>query len=535
MANKNKFLAILITVLFALSTVTGTMITTTSAHNPPWQIADHCYIALAPNPIGVGQTLSILIWTAQPLVNSVITDNIRKENYVLTITDPNGQNTTQTWPVVSNTGDEQFTTYVPEIAGNYTATFVFQGMTYPTLSQVTSTVPLTAATNASINALAGDVYLPDHITETFTVQQQPLQVIGYPLPTAYWTRPIEGQNTNWYTVASNWLGSGYYSYQFGSTSEAGYDLFQTDGTAPNSGHIMWTKPMEMGGVVGGSNTAVAGATFYSGSSYEPEFADSIIMGGYLYYKMPLSDLGGSGTSTSRQYTIVNGVTYAGAYTCVDLRTGQTVWTQTNPTFDPTFGQLYNQVDPNQSGVIPSGYLWQPWTLITPSGASVTTLIYPANSENPTGVTMSNVTWIAYDGFTGDWVFNITNVPQAWTQYGAGGTLQAEQTIMPAYGPSGELLRYILDYNVSTQSGWLALWNSSAVINNLAAPSGPYRPQGRSIDGSVATTSSSAYYYNPYSWNVSINGNLNGLVINTTATTGVSPEDQQSTQSSPAIL
>jgi hypothetical protein len=246
------------------------------------------------------------------------------------------------------------------------------------------------------------------------------------------------------------------------------------------------------------------------------------MGGYLYYKMPLSDLGGSGTSTSRQYTIVNGVTYAGAYTCVDLRTGQTVWTQTNPTYDPTFGQLYNQVDPNQSGVIPSGYLWQPWTLITPTGATVTTPIYPANSENPAGVTMSNVTWIAYDGFTGDWVFNITNVPQAWTQYGPGGTLQAEQTIMPAYGPSGELLRYILDYNVSTQSGWLALWNSSAVINNLAAPSGPYRPQGRQIDGSVATSSSSAFYYNPFSWNVTINGNLNGLVINTTATTGVSP-------------
>ncbi len=119
--------------------------------------------------------------------------------------------------------------------------------------------------------------------------------------------------------------------------------------------------------------------------------------------------------------------------------------------------------------------------------------------------MSNVTWIAYDGFTGNWIFNITNVPQTWNKYGPGGTLLQEQTVMPAYGPSGELLRYVLDYNTATQSGWLALWNSSAVINNLAAPSGPYRPEGRSIDGSVATTSSSAFYYNPYSWNVTING------------------------------
>ena len=48
--------------------------------------------------------------------------------------------------------------------------------------------------------------LPDQVSETFTVQQEPLQTINYPLPTEYWTRPIEGQNTNWYTIASNWLG-----------------------------------------------------------------------------------------------------------------------------------------------------------------------------------------------------------------------------------------------------------------------------------------------------------------------------------------
>jgi hypothetical protein len=506
---KNRIAAITIATLFILSIAASTSIVpTTKAHSPPWQIADHAYIALAPNPIGVGQTLSILIWTAQPLPNSAITNNIRKANYVLTITAPDGTNTTQTWAVVDNTGGIQFTTYVPSQVGNYTATFVFKGMTYPTLSQVTSTVPLSAATNTSINALAGDVYLPDQTSETFTVQQQPLTTINYPLPTQYWTRPIEGQNTNWYTIASNWLGSGYYSYQFGSFQEPGYNLWQPDGTAPNSGHIMWTKPMEFGGVVGGSNTAVPGATFYSGSSYEPVFADAIIMGGYLYYKMPLSDLGGSGTSTARQYTIVNGIAYGGAYVCVDLRTGQTIWTQTNPAYDPTWGQLNNEVDPNQSGAIPSGYLWQAWTLT------------PAATIAP-GVTMSNVTWIAYDGFTGNWVFNITNVPQSWNQYGPGGALLQEQTVMPAYGPSGEMLRYILSYNTATKTGWLALWNSSAVIFNFAAPSGPYRPQGRSIDGSVATTPSSTYYYNPYSWNVTINGNLDGLVLNSTAATGVS--------------
>jgi hypothetical protein len=157
-----------------------------------------------------------------------------------------------------------------------------------------------------------------------------------------------------------------------------------------------------------------------------------------------------------------------------------MWTKTDPAYNPTWGQLYNEVDPNQSGIIPSGYLWQAVT------------VTPAVQIAP-GVTMNNVTWIAYDGFTGNWVFNITNVPQNWNQYGPGGGLLQLQTVMPAYGLSGELLRYVLNYNTATKTGRLALWNSSAVVFNYAAPSGPYRPEGRSIDGSVATPSTSAFY------------------------------------------
>ena len=136
----------MIATLFILSIAASTFIMPTAyAHSPAWQIADHCYIAVAPNPIGVGQQLNILLWTAQPLPNAAITNNIRKANYVLTITAPDGTNTTQTWGPIPNTGGEQFTTYVPNQVGTYKATFLFQGMTYPTLSQVTSTIPLSAA------------------------------------------------------------------------------------------------------------------------------------------------------------------------------------------------------------------------------------------------------------------------------------------------------------------------------------------------------------------------------------------------------
>ncbi len=495
---KSKTLAILIALILTVSIgASMSIIPGASAHSPPWTITDHAYIALSPNPIGVGQTEIITFWTAQPLPNAALTNNIRKENYTLTITLPDRTTTSQFFSVVANPGGVQTVTYVPSETGNYTFAFSFGGMTYPTLAQVTSTITLTAAIQASINAFAGDTYTPETATTSLTVQQQPIQNTVYPLPSAYWTRPIEGENIYWYTVASNWLGPS--SAQLGTYQQSGYNNFQNSGTAPNSAHILWTVPIEMGGVVGGSNTGVPGASFYSGSSYEPRFYNAIIMDGYLYFKMPLSDEGSP--------LVVNGVTYAGAYVCLDLRTGKVVWSNSNAIFNPTWGQLYNEVDPNQSGVIPSGYLWQSFTV----AAAVT------NAAGST-VTPANVTWIAYDGFTGDWVMNITNVPQAVTVYQPSsnsvlsGSMLSEQTTLAAMGNSGELLIYVLDYNTATQTGWLGLWNTTQIIYNPASPSSPYRPLGQIFNGALSTS---------YTWNVTINGDLNGLAVNGTAANGVS--------------
>jgi len=490
---KNKSLAILIALILTISTGTSIlMIPATSAHNPTWTITDGAYIAAAPSPIGVGQTLIITIWTAQPLPNSQIVNNIRKENYQLIITAPDGTNTTQSWAVVQNTGGEQTATFVPSQIGSYTATFIFGGMTYPTLSQVTSSVPLSAAQKASINSYAGDMYTPGTAKTTFTVQQQSLPQTVYPLPTSYWTRPIEGENIYWYTIASNWLGPS--SAQLGSFNEPGYNCFQPDGTAPNSGHILWTKPIEFGGVVGGSNTVVPGATFYSGSSYQPRIYNAIIMNGYLYFKMPLSGNGAPITNAAGQ--IIQG----GAFVCLDLRTGQTIWTNSNSWYNPTWGQLYNEVDPNQSGIIPSGFLWQSFT-VAPAVTS------PVNAST---LVPANVTWIAYDGWTGSWVFNITNVPQNWNIYDANGNLLMEQTTKMAYDQSGSLLIYVLDYNTTSQIGWLGLWNSTQLLYNPLGVGHPWRPEATVNDGSLPS-STQLPLITAYTWNVSITADLDGLL------------------------
>ncbi len=124
------------------------------------------------------------------------------------------------------------------------------------------------------------------------------------MPTEYWTRPIEGQNNYWYTIASNWLGQPYI-IGAGSAYIGGE---QPDGSAPTSAHIMWTKPIDYGGVVGGNNTAIPGEGYYQGLSYNPRFTNSLIMQGLLYYQEPW---GNAGTG--------------GDYVAVDLRTGQEQW------------------------------------------------------------------------------------------------------------------------------------------------------------------------------------------------------------------
>ena len=90
------------------------MVQTTSAHDPGWQIPTQAYIIAAPDPVGVGQTAHIYMWltavfgaaggtTASVGTNAstasaaLLGNNYRFHNYKLTITAPDGTNSTQTF------------------------------------------------------------------------------------------------------------------------------------------------------------------------------------------------------------------------------------------------------------------------------------------------------------------------------------------------------------------------------------------------------------------------------------------------------
>jgi hypothetical protein len=225
--------------------------------------------------------------------SAAVTNDIRRHDYTLTITKPDGNTQSIKWDVIQDTGNGQVYIFTPDQVGTYSFVFSFPDQVY------------TWNSTSAMRQYTGTVYLGDTSkTVNVTVQQDPLPdpITSYPLPSEYWTHPIEGQNTDWWSIASNWLGAPYI------TGNTDHMLFQSDGLAPGSPHVMWTMRLSDGGVVGGTNTGTLGETFYQGLTYNPRFLNPLIMGGRLFFELPY-DNAGSG----------------GGYIAVDLRTGEELW------------------------------------------------------------------------------------------------------------------------------------------------------------------------------------------------------------------
>ena len=397
----------MIALILVATISTSILLTQTAiAHTPPWDIPSFAYIVAQPSPVGAGQTVSIYMWVDAPMPSAAIGNDIRRHNYKLTITKPDGTTETKDWPVVEDTTNVQYFSYVPVQIGQYTFKFDYAGQVF----NWNDTAALRTWTN--------DTFLPASDSTTVTVQSEalPAPILSYPLPAEYWARPIEGQNTDWYAISSNWLNPPYNRVGDSGTqgavsacdTQGGYGRFQPDGIGPNSPHIMWAKSIQDGGVVGGNLYDTLGKTYYMGGSYNVRFTEAIVMHGRLSYLEPWGNSGSGGD-----------------YVCVDLRTGEELWridaTSSAWVGKPVFGYLYSLDTGNQHGVIPNGWLF--------------TFDFARSYDPLTG----RVT-----------TMNITNVPS--------GTAVA--------GPQGEILRYVWN----SPGKWLAQWNSSRVFTEQSSGS-----------------------------------------------------------------
>jgi outer membrane protein assembly factor BamB len=410
MKSKRLVFSIVALLLLTISAFSA-ILPITNAHTPAWTIPTYAYVVASPDHIGVGQPIALVFWLNWVPPGSGGTGGDRWRNLTVEVTKPNGDKQTL-GPFISDPIGGGYSAFVPDQVGVYTVKFNFPGQV-PSLIGPTGVVSVNNALWDYIN----DTFLPSTATTTFTVQQQQIQLLpGLPLPTNYWTRPIEGQNTNWATIASNWLGN---------EPAVTYNI-QPNGIAPNSPHVMWVKPLQDGGVVGGT---YPGVTYYEGDSYEMRFNNPMVIDGRLYYPLPL----GSGQT-------------GGGYACVDLRTGQQIWWQNWTTSLPAYGQIYDYESINQHGVLPTGILWR-----------------------TTGTTM-----MAFDSLTATWLFNLTGVPSGNNYYGL----------------SGEITRYVLNTsnkwlalwnNTAAHDETLSTDPNDTTSTNFLQ----WRPNGKNIDASKA--------------------------------------------------
>ncbi len=444
---KQKTEAILIAMLLMFSmTASMILLPNVSAHTPPWQVPTYAFINVAPEPIGIGQQASVAFWLDKVPIGAEGLYGDRWHGLTVTVTKPDGT-TESLGPFNSDVNGGASTRYTPNQVGTYKFLFKYPGQ----VAQNANPYPFTPGFVPLGLDYVNDTFLPSSASTTLTVQQQQV-ITAYgqaPLPTAYWTRPINSMNREWSVIGGNWLALA--ATQFGATgllaNTGNYDPYTT---APNSAHIMWTKPLSFGGQIGGEFGSSETGLYSTGTAYEAKFG-AVIINGIIYY----TEYPGAGNNPT-------------GLKAVDIRTGNTVWEK--PITTPLrCGMVLNFITGDQYGG--HAYLFC-------APAAIGFIPYPPGSN-----------WEMYDAMTGAWVLNINNTNA--------GTL--------VEGPNGEILSYTVANNM------LTMWNSTKCISagstknlfyTVYSSSEIWRPpQGATIDWAAG-----------YQWSAPLATNISGVPI-----------------------
>jgi hypothetical protein len=338
-----------------------------------------------PNPAQVNTPVLIHLGTEWPSVSR----SQLWEGLMVEITDPTG-NVETLGPYSTDSTGGTGTTFTPTQTGTYTLRTYFPEQVTPNYFGFFQAPPPPGAILESEWSPAVEL----------TVQTEAIDIFpSQPYPTQYWTRPIDAQIWSWWKIAGHWLGD-QVSMDAYPPAQTMYGEFND--LAPETGHVLWAKPITIGGLAGGQSWHQG---FQQGDAYEPKWTGSIIIGGILFY----NEFETTGSETGLERNVI----------AVDLHTGEELWHR--PLLDASgnnrnldFGQVFYWDSYNEHGV--HAYLW----------------------------TAAGSTWNAYDPFTGRWEYTMEGVPSGTRMY----------------GPKGEIFIYNYD-----NDGFLYMWNSSRVVSN----------------------------------------------------------------------
>lgn len=401
-------------VLFLIISMSATVFSTTvsGATEGKIEIPTYLFIRAAPSPVGVGQPIYLNLFLSKPTVTSGMgSTGDLYTGLTIEVIDPDGQKTTMGPYTADATGGVGGLSFTPTKVGNYT----FQGF-YPgqTLSQSASSIFGPGQDYSHIYEMPSTSTI-----DTVTVQEEPIPTYySPPLPTEYWSRPIYASNYNWASLGGSWYGLGVPSFATTGMYDA-QGNFNAYSQAPNTAHIMWTKPTAFGGQVGGPIPADQESQ-YTSSTIISNFFEPIIISGVLIYS---------------EYPLLN--SNPESWTAVDLRTGETLWSQL----------------PGISAIRPGDAtaeklrMGQTVKFHSMQEYGSFSLIY---SQIGGGFfTSGPITFRLYEPFSGEHVGNITNV--------------ISSSYIMDTDPTHENVGTIFGYYIS--SGKLNLWNSTLCFNN----------------------------------------------------------------------
>ncbi|MBN2257890.1 MAG: PQQ-binding-like beta-propeller repeat protein, partial [Anaerolineaceae bacterium] len=228
--------------------------------------------------------------------------------FLVTITKPNGDEV-EVGPLSSFQGDgTAWFEYIADEVGTWKLKFDFLGMWYPAGRYYFSKI----VTNSSGTNLGSAYYKPSSTPQVeLTVQEE--QVLSWPpspLPSDYWTRPVNPVNREWWPILGSYpptgvVGGGQYWPENTNIYASNYNFIPYV-QGPNSAHIVWKRQIMISGLTGGP----AGQTSETRPVNPVRGYPTIIYAGRVYdtYTKP-----GSGPS------------YQTYWRCVDIRTGELYW------------------------------------------------------------------------------------------------------------------------------------------------------------------------------------------------------------------
>jgi hypothetical protein len=257
------------------------------------------YLSFRPNPVGVGQTILVNIW-----VDPGPSYARYFPNYKVEITKPDGSTDVITLNSYAADGTSWFEYRVDQV-GTWQFKFDFPGGYFPAGNY---TVPPGVNMAGYVETYTKSVFYPALTTgwQNLTVQQNMVASWSEnPVPTGYWTRPVQPDNREWASILGDfpWYGPATQANYPADTNRywSSTYSFIPYVQAPDSAHVVWMRQGAIGGLMGGDM-----GTF---SQTSGGGTPSIIYEGRCYQSItkPIS-----GVSQN-------------VWECYDLRTGQVYW------------------------------------------------------------------------------------------------------------------------------------------------------------------------------------------------------------------